>query len=151
LSLQQQRTVANDYTVRFENRQYQLDKPIHPSERGGKVAIEVRLDGSMAIRFREHYLKFHEITAGAAVLGGSAPQTPRSLSLGGPTPGGQEEGSTSANEAEPPGVQPTGGRSGRTSAEPFPPEGVAEDTKKDPHRPAADHPWRRGFRAKRKS
>jgi len=30
LSLQQQRTVANDYTVRFENRLYQLDKPIYP-------------------------------------------------------------------------------------------------------------------------
>ena len=149
LSLQQQRTVANDYTVRFENRTYQLTKPIYPGERGGKVVIEVRLDGSMAIRFGEHYLKYHEIAAWPAVPGGSAPQTPRSLARSGPTPAGGEEGSTSGNEAEPPGVQPTGGRSGRTSAEPYPPDGVAEDTKKGPYRPAAHHPWRRGFRQKR--
>jgi hypothetical protein len=149
LSLQQQRTVANDYTVRFENRHYQLDKPIYPGERGGKVVVEVRLDGSMAIRFGGHYLKYHEIAAGPAALGGSAPQTPRSLPPGGPTPGADEEGPTSAREAEPPGVQPTGGRSGRTSAEPYPPDGAAEDTKKGPSRPAADHPWRRGFRTKR--
>jgi len=150
LSLQQQRTVANDYTVRFENRHYQLDKPIYPGERGGKVVVEVRLDGSMAIRFGEHYLKYHEIAARSAALGGSAPQTPRSLTHGGPTPDGEEEGPTSSKEAEPSGVQPTGGRSGRTSAEPYPPDGAAEDTKKGPYRPAADHPWRRGFRGKRK-
>jgi Helix-turn-helix domain len=150
LSLQEQRTVANDYTVRFENRHYQLDKPIYPGERKGKVVIEVRLDGSMAIRFGEHYLKYHEIAAGPAALGGSAPQTPRGLAPGGPTPGEGEEGPTSSQEAEPSGVQPTGGRSGRTSAEPYPPDGEAEDTKKGPYRPAADHPWRRGFRKKRK-
>ena len=150
LSLQQQRTVANDYTVRFENRSYQLDKPIYPGERGSKIVIEVRLDGSMAIRFGKHYLKYHEIVPGANALGGSAPQTPRSLAQAGPTPGGEEKGPASAKDAEPSGVQPTGGRSGRTSAEPYPPDGAAEDTKKGPHRPAADHPWRQGFRAKRK-
>src|SRR5579859_2423620 len=92
LSLQAQRTVSNDYTVRFENRPYQLDKPIYPGERGGKVVIEVRLDGSMAIRFGKHYLKYHAITAGGEALGGSAPQTPRSLTPSGPTPGAEEEG-----------------------------------------------------------
>jgi transposase len=76
LSLQEQRTVANDYTVRFENRHYQLDKPIYPGERGGKVVIEVRINGSMAIRLGKHYLKYHEIPSGHAVPGGSAPQTP---------------------------------------------------------------------------
>jgi helix-turn-helix protein len=151
LSLQQRRTVANDYTVRFENRSYQLDKPIYPGERGGKVVIEVRLDGSLAIRFGEHYLRYHEIVPGACSLGGSAPQTPRSLAHGGVTPEAEEEDSTSAKEAESSGVQPTGGRSGRTSAEPYPPDGAAEDTKKGPQRPAADHPWRRGFRAKGKA
>jgi hypothetical protein len=150
LSLQQQRTVANDYTIRFENRHYQLDKPIYPGERKGKVVIELRLNGSMAIRFGEHYLKYHEIVAKPAVLGGSAPQTPRSLTPGGMTPGAATEGATSAKEAAPSGVQPTGGRSGRTSAEPYPPDGEANDTKKGPRRPAADHPWRRGFREKRK-
>ncbi|HZY83616.1 MAG TPA: ISNCY family transposase [Gemmataceae bacterium] len=149
LSLQEQRTVANDYTVRFENHTYQLDKPIYPGERGGKVVIETRLDRSMAIRFREHYLKYHEIASGPDGLGGAAPQTPRSLAPWGPTPG-DKEGPASVTEAEPSGAQPTVGRSGRTSAEPYPPDGAAEDSKKGPHRPAADHPWRRGFRAKQK-
>jgi transposase len=149
LSLQEQRTVANDYTVRFENRHYQLDKPIYPGQRGGKVVIEIRLDGSMAIRFGKHYLKYHEIVATPA-LGGSAPQPPRSLTHPGPTPEGEKEDSASSKDAESSGVQPTGGRSGRTSAEPYPPDGAAEDTKKGPYRPAADHPWRRGFHTKRK-
>lgn len=150
LSVQQQRTVANDYTVRFENRTYQLDKPIYPGERGGKVVIERRLDGSMAIRFGTHYLKYHE-TVAEPPLGGSAPPTPRSLPHAGPTPAGVKEDSTSVNEAESSGVQPTGGRSGRTSAEPYPPDGEGDDTKKGPYRPAADHPWRRGFPGKRKA
>ena len=150
LSLQQQRTVANDYTIRFENRHYQLDKPIYPGERGGKVVIEVRLDGSMAIRLREHYLKYHEILTESAAPGGSAPRTPRSLPHERPTPEQAKKGQSSAEEDQPSGVQPADGRSGRTSAEPYPPDGEAENTKKGPYRPAADHPWRRGFRAKRK-
>ncbi len=75
LSLQEQRTVANDYTVRFENRYYQLDQPICPGERGGKVVIEVRFDGSLAIRFGEHYLKYHAAASGRTALG-CCPQTP---------------------------------------------------------------------------
>jgi transposase len=150
LSLQQQRVVANDYTVRFENRHYQLDKPIWPGERGGKVVIEVRLDGSMAIRFGEKYLGYHEIGARGEALGGSTPQTPRSLAPLGPTPGGEEEDAASRKEAASGGVPPTGGRSGRTPAEPYPPDGEGEDSTKGPYRPAADHPWRRGSRAKRK-
>jgi hypothetical protein len=149
LSLQEQRTVAKDYTIRFENRHYQLDKPIYAGERGGKVVMEVRLDGSLAIRFRDHYLKYHEIVSGVTALGGSAPQTPRSLAHAGPTPDGAEEGPAPLPEDEPSGVQPTGGRSGRTSAEPYLPDGATESTKKGPYRPAADHPWRRGFRANR--
>src|SRR5262249_28827584 len=50
LSLQEQRVVPNDYTVRFRNRFYQLLKPVWPGERGGKVVIEQRLDGTLAIR-----------------------------------------------------------------------------------------------------
>jgi hypothetical protein len=145
LSVQHERVVTNDYTVRFENRIYQLDKPIYPGLRQGRVVIELRLDGTMAIRFGDKYLKYHEIARQGAALGGSAPQTPRSLPPGRPTPGEQEEASDSQ---EPPasGVQPAAGRSGCTPAEPYPPDGGAEDTKKGPYRPAANHPWRKGFR-----
>ncbi len=126
LSLQEQRTVANDYTIRFENRHYQLDKPIYPGERGGKVVMEVRLDGSMAIRFGKHYLKYHEIVAE-------------------PTPGAAKEGSSSVKESQSSGVSP---RDGRPCAEPSAADGAAEESKKGPYRPAADHPWRRGFAGK---
>lgn len=61
LSVQAQRAVANDYTIRFQNRVYQLEPPVWPGERGGQVVIELRLDGTMALRFRDHYLKFHEV------------------------------------------------------------------------------------------
>jgi hypothetical protein len=151
LSLQQQRTVANDYTVRFENRHYQLDKPIYPGERGGKVIIELRLDGSMAIRFGDKYLKYREITARGETLGGSAPQTPRSLPLSRPTPPGEETGQSPLDKDQPAGVPPTAGRSGRTTAEPYPHDGETEPTNKGPYRPPANHPWRRGFRTKRKN
>jgi hypothetical protein len=146
LSIQHQRVVANDYTVRFQNRIYQVGKPVYPGLRQGRVVIELRLDGTMAIRFGDKYLKYHEVTQRGEALGGSAPQTPRSLPHSRPTPAGAETGQPSGKESQPAGVQPTDGRSGRTSAEPYPPDGAEEDTKKGPYRPAANHPWRKGFK-----
>jgi uncharacterized protein YlxP (DUF503 family) len=140
LSVQKQRVVANDYTIRFENRLYQLDKPIHPGERGGKIVVELRLDGTMAIRFGDRYLKYHEIPAPAQKVGanGACDDPGR--------PGQQaKEGDRASEEDRPPGVKPTIGRSGRTPAEPYPPDGEGEDKKAGPYRPAADHPWRKGF------
>ena len=80
-------------------------------------------------------------------MGGSAPQTPRSLAHLRPTPEGEtKEDDASMKETSSPGVKPTNGRSGRTPAEPYPPVGEKDDTKKGPHRPSANHPWRKGFR-----
>ena len=153
LSVQQFRVVANDYTIRFENRLYQLDKPIHPGERGGKVIVELRLDGSMAIRFGDRYLNYHEIESQPTKaakrrgesIGGSSGKVIDSASADGADGAGKKRGRVSGKETQPPGVQPTPGRSGRTPAEPYPPEGEGEDKKKGPHRPAANHPWRKGF------
>jgi hypothetical protein len=148
LSVQHRRVVANDYTVRLDNRHYQLDKPVWPGERGGRVIIEVRLDGTMAIRLGNRYLNYHEITAGGESLG-APPPDPRSLAPWRPTPeGGTGAGPAPGEGARPAGVQPAGGRSGRTPAEPYPPAGGADDSKKGPWRPAADHPWRRGFQGR---
>src|SRR5438045_8128151 len=72
LSIQEQRVVSNDYTIRFRNRFYQLLKPVYPGERGGKVVIELRLDGSMAVRFGKHYLKYTELPVSAALARGAA-------------------------------------------------------------------------------
>ena len=71
LSIQHERVVSNDYVVRWANRHYQLLPPVHPGERGGRVVIEQRLDGSMAIRFGKRYLRYREIVAtGQSTRGG---------------------------------------------------------------------------------
>jgi hypothetical protein len=150
LSSQEQRVVANDYTIRFENRLYQLDKPIYPGQRGGKVIIELRLDGTMAIRFGNHYLKYHEIPARPPAVGAVGAQLGQSS---GPelspskerSNGERKKDGASSKETPSPGVKPTNGRSGRTPAEPYPPAGEDKATTQGPYRPAADHPWRRGF------
>lgn len=147
LSLQEERVVSNDYVVRFQNRFYQLLPPVHPGQRGGRVVIEQRLDGRMAIRFRDKYLSYREVPPGGCA-GGSAPRPPE---FNASTADAREEkkGQTSAKEARPGGVQPVGGRSGRTPAEPYPPDDAAKDSEKKPYRPAEDHPWRKGFRRKK--
>ena len=75
LSIQSERVVSNDYVVRFGNRFYQLLKPVYPGERGGRVVVEVRRDGSMAIRFGRHYLAYREVVAARPDEPSSAPAT----------------------------------------------------------------------------
>jgi Helix-turn-helix domain len=145
LSIQEQRVVANDYTIRFRNRIYQLLKPVHPGERGGKVVIELRLDGSMAIRFRGKYLKHREASV-AAQTGGSAPRPPEFNALAADASATKEEGPAPEKGAGPTGVQPTGGCSGRTPAEPYPPDGATDHNGGKQRRPAENHPWRSGFK-----
>jgi helix-turn-helix protein len=76
LSVQARRVVANDYTIRFANRCYQLEPPVWPGERGGTVVVEQRLDGTMAIRFRGHYLRFQEVVPAVRPLGALPPRPP---------------------------------------------------------------------------
>jgi hypothetical protein len=142
LSIQQTRTVGNDYVVSLEGRHYQLLPPALPGLRQGKVVIERRLDGTMRIRFGGAYLKYKE-TAGRARRGGrtqggdefSASAADASGEKG-PAPG--EEGRA--------GVQPSGGRSGCTPAEPYPPAGEQSHSASAPRRPAQNHPWRKPFK-----
>lgn len=86
LSVQAERVVSNDYVVRFENHLYQLLQPVYAGERGGRVVLERRLDGTLAIRFAGHYLAYRELTddpggrPGNATAGADRPPTamPRS-------------------------------------------------------------------------
>src|SRR5262249_6762394 len=145
LSIQHGRVVANDYTIRFENRFYQLLPPAHPGQRGGRVVVEVRLDGTMAIRFKDKYLKYEEIPYRGRATGGSAPRPPEfTASAAGPRAPGEDRGPSGG--PRPSGVQPSAGRSGRTPAEPYPPGGAAQDSHKPKGRPAEDHPWRKPFK-----
>jgi hypothetical protein len=149
LSIQERRVVANDYTIRFRNRHYQLLPPIYPGERGGKVIVELRLDGAMKVRLGEHYLGYQELPPRPGP-GGSAPRPPKfNASTADASAAPTEKDRGPVAEPRPSGVQPAGGRSGRTSAEPYPPDGDTEDTGKAKGRPAEDHPWRKPFKPKK--
>jgi len=123
LSIQAERVVANDYTIRFQNRFYQLLKPVYPGQRGGKVVIELRLDRTIAIRLREKYLKYREVarspqtSAAAGDASGQEEDTPR-------------EGAVSTGQA-PGGAAGDGAATGNSSAK---------------KRSGKDHPWRKPFK-----
>jgi hypothetical protein len=64
LSRHSQRTVQNDFTIRFNNQWFQLTKEqpatIRPKER---VLLEERIDGSLQIRLRGKYLNYQILTS----------------------------------------------------------------------------------------
>jgi hypothetical protein len=57
LSYVETRQVAHDYTIQFDNKIYQIARTdVRAGLRGSQVRVEVRLDDSLAVRFRNHYL-----------------------------------------------------------------------------------------------
>jgi transposase len=57
LSHVETRQVASDYTIRFHHQLYQIQRAdIRAGLRGGIVRVERRLDGTLAVRFRDRYL-----------------------------------------------------------------------------------------------
>jgi len=143
LSIQDKRHVTNDYTIRLDNQLYQLLPPALPGLRDGKVTIEKRLDGTLHIRFKDHYLKYKAL--GAARPSGALPPNPRSLSLG-QTPAGRKKEDLAADTAGPSAVRLTSGRSGRTPAEPCLSKGKNTLPKSQSYRPPPEHPWRRSYK-----
>jgi hypothetical protein len=59
LSIRTERVVANDFTLRFHNRFFQItaDQPVRVRPKD-KVLAEIRLDGSTHLRLKERYLNF---------------------------------------------------------------------------------------------
>ncbi len=145
LSVQTGRVVSNDYVVRLDNRHYQLLPPVYPGQRKGRVVIEERRDGSMAIRFGKHYLKYRELTA-VGRSGGSAPEPPEFSASAADASVGKRERGRSSEKPRSAGTQPSVGRSGRTPAEPYPPDGKSANNSKQPTRPDKNHPWRKSFK-----
>ncbi|HYA67532.1 MAG TPA: ISNCY family transposase [Acidimicrobiales bacterium] len=135
LSIQESRLVGNDYTVRFHNRLYQLHKPALPGLRLGRVVMEQRLDGSLAIRFGERYLAYTDL--------GPPPPKPGSLSHRRQLKGSDEHQASA--EPRPSTVTLTNDCSGRTSAELDPVVSTTTSTPGAPYRPPTTHPWRRKF------
>jgi hypothetical protein len=83
LSVQTVRTAAKDYTVRHGGRRYQIQRrSITGGLRGGRVIVEERLDGTLRLRFRGRYLRFHEVPPA------QTPRPPRpGVGASGPPPG----------------------------------------------------------------
>ena len=160
LSIQEVRTVANDYTIRLDNQVYQLLPPAWPGERGGKVVVEKRLDGSMKVRFKQRYLEHKAVVQPGrgehAVAGqassadlGAPPPDPRSLAHG-PIPAAprraeKTKGRAVLSTSRPAAVHRSAGRSGRTPAEPCLAGGGSCGRSKEAWRPEDDHPWRKPF------
>jgi hypothetical protein len=142
LSLQEQRTVRNDYTIRYRCEIFQILPPARPGLRGGEVIVEERLDGTRHLRFRGKYLTYAPVRPNLGAL----PPAPRSLAQDGiPADRKKNEGRIrqTNGRTRPSAVYPALGRSGRTPAEPCPPEGAQQSTTSVGRRPAANHPWRK--------
>jgi hypothetical protein len=134
LCIQEQRIVGNDYTIRFDNQVHQILPPAWPGERGGKVIVEQRADGSMKVRFKERYLEHQAL--------GALPPNPRSLAPA-PIPAEGKAKDRAASAVRSSAVHRPAGRSGRTPALPCPPDGGSCGMGKKAYRPAPDHPWRK--------
>ena len=141
LSIQERRTVANDYTIRLTNRIYQLLPPARPGLRGGRVTVQRRLDGTLHIRFKKDYLKYAALPLPQA--SGALPPNPRSLPLGQTPAEHRKREGRAAKTTRPSAVRLALGRSGRTPAEPCPPKGKATMPPKQPYRRPPEHPWNR--------
>ena len=51
------RAVTNDYTIQFQGKRYQIARSsVTPGMKGQKVRVELRLDGTIAVRFHGQYL-----------------------------------------------------------------------------------------------
>lgn len=61
LSHVETRLVKSDYTFQFEGQQYVIERAdIRTGLRGATVRIEKRRDSTMAVRFKQHYLRYRQ-------------------------------------------------------------------------------------------
>jgi transposase len=63
LSIRTERTLGKDYTLRFLNQFFQVPsaQPLRVRP-GARISVEIRLDGSAHLRFKDQYLDFKSIT-----------------------------------------------------------------------------------------
>jgi transposase len=88
LSHQETRVVTNDYTIQYQNQRYQIERSaVQAGLRGGRVCVEQRLDGTLAVRWRGQYLPCRLLpTAAAGAAPGAAPPVARPSPRRGPAP-----------------------------------------------------------------
>jgi transposase len=81
LSHVEERMVTRDYTIRHQGRIYQIGRSdIQAGLRGSRVRVEQRLDGSLAVRFGQHYVSVSECQPQPKVK--IAPPQPRVVKSG---------------------------------------------------------------------
>jgi len=121
LSIQTVRVVSNDYVVRLANRCYQLQPPTYPGLRGGRVVMEERGDGTLAIRFGMRHLPYVEMR--------DPPQGRTKFDR----PGSSSSRRTASAETRPP--------SGRSN------EGASASPKPTSRgKPSPHHPWKQSYK-----
>jgi transposase len=82
LSHVEERFVSTDYTLRYQGKIYQIARgDIRPGLRGGQVRVEQRLDGTMAVKFRQYELPVKECPERP-----KTPPPPKPLSASKPRP-----------------------------------------------------------------
>jgi transposase len=148
LSIRTRRTITNDYTFRHRQKVYQVPGPALPGMRGGRVAIEERLDGTRVFFFSKKPLICTCVeNPPATAPSPPAPPTPREFNaLGCPavsirTPSLKGKGRPTCAGRPPAGLA-LAGRSGRTPALPYPPASKSCGRGQHAWKPAPSHPWR---------
>jgi transposase len=64
LSVQEERVVANDYTIQYQRQKWQIERQsLGGGLRKSRILVEQRLDGTVKLRFKGRYLKAHRIPA----------------------------------------------------------------------------------------
>jgi hypothetical protein len=82
LSYVESREVSNGYTIQFDNKIYRITRTdIRAGLRGAQVRVEVRLDGSMAVRFRDRYLGVSECSVRPKVAAAPAQKLTKHASV----------------------------------------------------------------------
>ncbi len=65
LSAHTPRTVANDYTIKYNGHLYQIERQgALAGLRGSKLVVQDRLDGTLRLSWRSPYLPFHRVETG---------------------------------------------------------------------------------------
>lgn len=73
-SRQEPRTIMADYTIQFANQRYQiLKQSALPGMVKTTLTVETRLDGTLRLRWRGHYVQFEKITPRAAADAAALP------------------------------------------------------------------------------
>jgi hypothetical protein len=65
--LEEERTVSNDWVVRYDNRYFQIERQSHRPPARSTVQVYEAADGQIEIRYRDHAMRWQELSADSIV------------------------------------------------------------------------------------